>query len=117
MWIMLMQTTAAKGPATGQGSACTSSASGAATLPSPAAATRVRITGSNAASASVGCQASAGSAAAKCATCCPVPEAISSTRPLALSSVRNTSRIGPLLRSEAAATGSASPGALNSRPC
>src|SRR4029078_4967053 len=51
------------------------------------------------ASGSDGCQVRSESALAKCTTCCPVPLAISNTRPRRGRTRASTSSIGPLLRS------------------
>src|SRR3954465_7535318 len=63
---------------------------------------RMAMASREASSGSVGCQRMPGKAAAKKHTCCPVPEAISSTLPLAGSTASSTVRMGSLLRSAAA---------------
>src|SRR5947207_1109743 len=57
--------------------------------------------GASCSPSSLGCQVRCGRRAAKCTACWPVPLPSSRTLPLVASSLLRTSRIGPLLRSQA----------------
>src|SRR5687767_12029519 len=98
MWITLMHTTASAAD-TGQGRFVTSMARGGFTFDRLPAATHASMEAWRSTSISLGWKVRAGKALAKCATCCPVPLPISSTRPRGGSTRASTSRIGCLLRS------------------
>src|SRR5919199_1448315 len=97
---MLMQSTASA-RSTGQAHEVASRSCGGRTFARPSCAIQAAIESRMSASGSVGCQVNTGIRRAKCATCCPVPLAISSTRPRCGRTRRSTSRIGPLFRSAA----------------
>src|SRR3981081_1691288 len=99
MCSVLALNTASTG-ATRQGCSRASSVMGARTLEVPSRRMR-SASGASCSSTSLGCQARCGSCAAKCTACWPVPLPTSRTLRLAANSVLRTSRIGPLLRSQA----------------
>ena len=98
MWITLMHTTASAAD-TGQGRFVTSMARGGFTFDRLPAAAHASMEAWRSTSISLGWKVRAGKAFAKCATCCPVPLPISSTRPRDGKTRASTSRIGCLLRS------------------
>ena len=85
---------------TSQGVAVTSSSTGARRFDGPSLKMRLRSAGI-ASGVSDGCQMSQFIAGAKCTACWPVPLPISSTCVQPAKASRNTSSIGPLLRSQA----------------
>src|SRR5438874_10046774 len=99
MCSVLALNTASTG-ATGQGCSRTSSAMGARRLAVPSSRMR-SASGARCSPSSLGCQVMCGRCAAKCTACWPVPLPTSRTLRLAANSLLRTSRIGPLLRSQA----------------
>src|SRR3954470_21370262 len=85
----------------GHGSLVTSRSMALLTLARCSSRTRRAMDSRSSASGSDGCQVRSESALAKCKTCCPVPLAISNTRPRRGRTRASTSSIGPLLRSAA----------------
>src|SRR2546421_5717405 len=99
MCSVLALNTASTG-ATGQGCSRASSAMGARRLAVPSSRMR-SASGASCSSSSLGCQVRCGRCAAKCTACWPVPLPTSRTLRLAANSLLRTSRIGPLVRSQA----------------
>src|SRR5438874_829544 len=99
MCSVLALNTASTG-ATGQGCSRASSAMGARRLAVPSSRMR-SASGASCSPSSLGCQVRCGRRAAKYTACWPVPLPSSRTLPLVASSLLRTSRIGPLLRSQA----------------
>lgn len=113
MCVTFAASTAAHGPWHGHcsGGADASSTWGGSTFGS--CTVNARMLSNPSSVTSVGCHCSdCGSAAAKCATCWPVPLATSSTRPSCGSSCLNSCRIGSLLRSAVSKRSAAQGGLL-----